>query len=119
MEEYSHMVEMQDPAIKNYSGFVDGVRFKIQDPGDVELQNGYYNGWQACCNISNVVCFSPDGCIIWARYNCPGMMFICHDMLPHDMSYHGILIHMSYHALGSWHDAHIAPVQGNPMSAII
>ena len=73
MEEYSHMISLRDPSIQNCFGFVDGVWMQVLEPADVEAQNAYYNGWKACCNISNVIVWAPDGCIIWARYNCPGM----------------------------------------------
>ena len=51
---------------------MDGVWLPILEPGDSDIQNAYYNGWKACCNISNVIVWAPDGTIIWARYNCPG-----------------------------------------------
>ena len=72
MSEYSALVSHREPRLKNVFGFVDGLWLPILQPGDQYLQNAYYNGWKACCNISNVIVWAPDGTIIWARYNCPG-----------------------------------------------
>ena len=77
MADYAEMMSDRDPNIKNCFGFVDGVWMPILEPADPKQQNAYYNGWKSCCNISNVLGFAPDGCIIWARYNCPGMFSSC------------------------------------------
>ena len=79
MEYYAALINQRDPSLENVFCFVDGVWLQIQNPPDEEDQNAYYNTWKSCTNISNVICFAPDGTIIWARYNCPGMAVIkCH-----------------------------------------
>jgi hypothetical protein len=31
-----------------------------------------YNGWLHTVFVTGTLCFAADGCIIWARHNCPG-----------------------------------------------
>ena len=96
MASYSELIRKRKPTLHHCFGFVDGVCLQVMEPNDQEQQNAYFNGWKNCCNISNVICFAPDGCIIWARYNCPGMS--CQVMVCHHMTrriWHDVL--MSYH----------------------
>ena len=72
MQRLSTMVYQREPLLPHVFGFADGVWIPIQEPPDQELQNAYYNTWKSCTNISNVICWAPDGTIIWARCNCPG-----------------------------------------------
>ncbi|CAO3600926.1 unnamed protein product [Absidia cylindrospora] len=53
-------------------GFVDGLNLPIQEPSDEAEQNAYYNGWKSACYASQVIVFTPDGCICYVRSNCPG-----------------------------------------------
>jgi len=62
------------PLVENVFGFVDGVSFFIEHPGNPDLQNAFYNGWNSDCTVSNVIAYSVDGCIMWARINCPGAL---------------------------------------------
>lgn len=48
-------------------GFVDGLNIRIEDPGDPEEQNAYYNGWLSGCYCSQVIVFTPDGCICYVK----------------------------------------------------
>lgn len=41
-------------------------------PSDADLQNAYYNGWLHCVFVTGTICFGADGCILWAKHNCPG-----------------------------------------------
>ena len=72
MQHFSDVITAYEPAIKGVFGFVDGVYFRCSDPPDELTQNAYYNSWRSYCSITNVLVFSPDGCIMWARYNMPG-----------------------------------------------
>jgi hypothetical protein len=58
--------------IKHVFGFMDGVHFPIFRPNDVNVQSAYYNGWLKGVSVTNVLVFTPDGCICMARTNCPG-----------------------------------------------
>jgi hypothetical protein len=44
----------------------------VQEPGDADLQNAYYNGWLHSVLVTNCFCFGADGTIVWAKMNCPG-----------------------------------------------
>ena len=72
MKSFSARIEAREGRLKNVFGFVDGVYFPMNDPADPLDQNAYYNGWRSCCSVTNVLCFTPDGCICFARINCPG-----------------------------------------------
>ncbi|KAG2191673.1 hypothetical protein INT47_010265 [Mucor saturninus] len=53
-------------------GFVDGLNLRIQHPEDSLKQNAYYNGCKGDCFASQVIVFTPDGCICYVRYNYSG-----------------------------------------------
>ena len=72
MEVFAQQINNREPSLQHSFAFVDGVWFPIQEPPDPLPQNAFYNGWKACCNITNVIAFTPDGCICWVRYNVPG-----------------------------------------------
>jgi hypothetical protein len=56
----------------NVFGFMDGVFFRNLNHPDKLIQNGYYNGWKSGTSVTNVLVFTPDGCICWAAINRPG-----------------------------------------------
>lgn len=65
-----------EPRLTNVWGVVDGVRFRMMNPRDALVQNAYYNGWTRKCEVTNVIVYTPDGCVAWANINLPGC---CHD----------------------------------------
>lgn len=62
-------VEAKEPIIKGRWGFIDGKNYHVQEPSNVDVQNGMYNGWLHCVFVTGTVCFSADGLIIWAKLN--------------------------------------------------
>ncbi|KAE8261819.1 hypothetical protein A4X09_0g7596 [Tilletia walkeri] len=72
MEQMAAAVTTREPLLKNVIGFVDGLNLRIYQPGDVDEQNAYYNGWLADTYCSQVLVFLPNGEIAWASFNCPG-----------------------------------------------
>lgn len=48
-------------------GFVDGLNLRIDHPANPLEQNAYYNGWKGDCFASQVIVYTPDGCICYAR----------------------------------------------------
>lgn len=72
MEAFAAAVTAYEPGLTNIFGFVDGVYFQCTNPPDLDSQNAYYNGWRSMTSITNVLVFTPDGCIAWASFNCPG-----------------------------------------------
>jgi len=74
MEELAERVALRVPGLGfSCFGFVDGVKFPVLEAsGDTNKQNAYYNGWKKACFVSNVIVTGSDGCILWAKFNCPG-----------------------------------------------
>ena len=75
MEVFSAMVAARQPLLPGCFAFVDGLCLPMQQPPSAEKQNAYYNSWKSAKTgvcVSNVLCFTPDGCIAWASMNCPG-----------------------------------------------
>ncbi len=72
MQAFSELVAAREPALRGTFGFVDGVHFPICVPPDLEEQERYYNGWLSNHNVNNLLCFAPDGTIIFAVLNAPG-----------------------------------------------
>ncbi|CEP19130.1 hypothetical protein [Parasitella parasitica] len=59
--------ENEPEVLKGVSGFVDGLNLPIQEPDDEVEQYAYYNGWKSGCYLSQVLVFTPDGCICYVR----------------------------------------------------
>ena len=67
MQSFARMIQFREPMLEGVFGFVDGLNLKIQEPGDVNTQNAYYNGWKSACFASQVIVFTPDGRICWMK----------------------------------------------------
>jgi hypothetical protein len=72
MREFADAITRYEPGLHDIFGFVDGVYFQCTSPDDINTQNAYFNDWRGMTSITNVLVFTPDGCIAWASYNCPG-----------------------------------------------
>ena len=72
MQEYASRISRAQPALIGCWGFVDGLNCSIENPKDAFEQNAMYNQWLSGTFCSNVFVFDADGCIDWARLNCPG-----------------------------------------------
>ncbi|CAD6897921.1 unnamed protein product [Tilletia controversa] len=72
MKSMAAAVRAREPLLKHVFGFVDGLNLRIYQPGDVDEQNAYYNGWLADTYCSQVLVFLPNGEIAWTSFNCPG-----------------------------------------------
>ena len=46
---WSSCVTRKEPLLKKKFGFIDGKNYRVQKPGDAELQNAQYNGWLLWC----------------------------------------------------------------------
>ena len=69
---FGDVTQARYPALYGMFGFVDGLKIYIHPCADEEKQNAYYNGWTCKHYISNVLLFTPDGCIAYSILNCPG-----------------------------------------------
>ncbi|KAE8262366.1 hypothetical protein A4X09_0g7477 [Tilletia walkeri] len=72
MKAMAAAVSARKPLLKNVIGFFDGLNLRIFQPGDINQQNAYYNGWLGDTYCSQVLVFLPNGEIAWVTYNCPG-----------------------------------------------
>lgn len=60
---------------------VDGIKLRIEQSGENQIQRMFYNGWTHDHYVSNVYVFAPDGTIIAMCINSPGCLHdssICH-----------------------------------------
>ncbi|KAF0685317.1 Aste57867_22762 [Aphanomyces stellatus] len=71
-EDWAKLTNAKEPLVHGVFGFVDGKKYRVQRPSNVDLQNAQYNGWLHCAFVTVCLCFGVDGTIIWARHNCPG-----------------------------------------------
>ncbi|CAD6947117.1 unnamed protein product [Tilletia laevis] len=72
MGDMAAAVRAREPLLKHVFGFVDGLNLRIYQPGDVDEQNAYYNGWLGDTYCSQVIVFLANGEIAWASLNNPG-----------------------------------------------
>lgn len=90
--EMAKLVEAREPLLQHTFGFIDGKNLRVrvwnfkrflfyltfsavlqvQQPSNSDLQNAMYNGWLHTVFVTGTICFAADGCIIWAKHNCPG-----------------------------------------------
>ncbi|GMF41515.1 unnamed protein product [Phytophthora fragariaefolia] len=45
---------------------------QVQGSSDRDLQNAHYNGWPHAVFVTETICFSADGLIVWSKHNYPG-----------------------------------------------
>jgi hypothetical protein len=60
------------PDLDNVYLSVDGLKLRLQEPGDDRVQNYFYNGWTSDHYVSYLFAFAPDSTIpvirIWCTY---------------------------------------------------
>ena len=71
------------PALTNCWGAMDGLKIRLEKPGEERVQNIFYNGWTHDHYISNLFLFSPDGKVRACYINAPGTF---HDSTMANMS---------------------------------
>lgn len=75
MRVFAQMITDVEPFVHGIWGFLDGCNLPCQESSDPLIQNAYYNSWKFKGNcISNILLFTPDGCIALASYNLPGKL---------------------------------------------
>ncbi|KAJ3290359.1 hypothetical protein HDU76_007402 [Blyttiomyces sp. JEL0837] len=70
--QWESLVEAREPVVKKRWGFVDGKNFAVMEPSNSDLQNAMYNGWLHAVFVTGILVLGVDGCIVYARHNCPG-----------------------------------------------
>jgi hypothetical protein len=53
--------------------FMDGCNLMVQSPTDLVRQNELYNKVEKGVKVSNLFVWAPDGCLIYATFNHPGV----------------------------------------------
>lgn len=73
MQQFSAQIQQRHPNLpEGVFGFMDGVFFPCTNHPDPQVQNRYYNGWKSAPSVTNILVFTPDGCICYAVLNVPG-----------------------------------------------
>ncbi len=96
MERLAALCQAREGALVGCFGFIDGLNLTVQASGNPLIQNANYNGlgkvvcvlhaqllelikhrrpchrYTCANNVSNVLVWAPNGCIIWASLNSPG-----------------------------------------------
>jgi hypothetical protein len=102
-------------------GFMDGVFFFNRNHPDPNIQNAFYNGWKSATSVTNVLVFTPDGCICWAATNRPGSWHDARVVLPlyeklHTQTPEGYKL-VADAAFQAWMDKVITPLKKNQFSS--
>ncbi|EFP88159.2 uncharacterized protein PGTG_12606 [Puccinia graminis f. sp. tritici CRL 75-36-700-3] len=61
------------PLLTNCFGFLNGLNLPVLVSDDEDVQNAYYNGWTCSHYCSCILAFAPDGTIMPAILNAPGL----------------------------------------------
>ncbi|KAG2206255.1 hypothetical protein INT47_007268 [Mucor saturninus] len=65
-------IDFERGVLAGVFGFVDSLSLKIEHPVDPLEHNAYYIKCKRDCFTSQIIAFTPDGCICYVRFNCPG-----------------------------------------------
>ncbi|OWZ06669.1 hypothetical protein PHMEG_00021049 [Phytophthora megakarya] len=68
----ARLTARRKPILQFTWGFIDGKNYRVQEPAQRDVQNAHYNGWLHNVFVTDTLCFSADGLIVWCLHNCPG-----------------------------------------------
>ncbi len=68
---FKQAFEKRHRVLKHVYSIADGLKLRLEQSGDVIVQNRYYNGWTHDHYVSNVMVFAPNGRIIACALNAP------------------------------------------------
>jgi hypothetical protein len=60
------------PLLHDCWATMDGLKLYLQQAGNTDIQERFYNGWTHDHYVTSVFCFCPDGTIPIAFFNVPG-----------------------------------------------
>lgn len=66
------IIQRQYPMLEGVFGWADGCSFYLQSHVDLSVQELFYNGRKSSAMVNNFFVWSPQGTIIYARYDCEG-----------------------------------------------
>ncbi len=72
IETFKAAFVMRHPLLNDCCATMDGLKLYLQQSGNAEIQERYYNGWTHNHYVTSVFCFCPDGTIPIASFNVPG-----------------------------------------------
>ena len=72
MRIFSDQITKIQPAVVNKCLFLDGTPMTVQKFSNSMKQRHHYSGKSKTTCINNILVFAPDGCLVFARMNCPG-----------------------------------------------
>ena len=72
IKSYQEAIGERHPNIGDVWATMDGLKLHLQQSGNDEIQEQYYNGWTHDHYVTSVFCFCPDGTIPIAFFNVPG-----------------------------------------------
>ena len=75
---FQDVISQKHPALNGVWCCMDGLKLYLQQAGDSNTQNRFYNGWTHDHYVTSVFVFCPDGTIPICCYNLPGSV---HDSL--------------------------------------
>jgi hypothetical protein len=64
----------QHPLLTHCWASMDGLKLFLQQSGNAEIQEHYYNGWMHDHYVTSKFCFFPDGTIPIAFFDVPGLV---------------------------------------------
>jgi hypothetical protein len=72
MRQFADMVQLQEPAVSDIIGFMDGVSFPVKCKDKCIEQNAFYCGCDCETTVNNDFAYGPDGKVFFCAINCPG-----------------------------------------------
>jgi hypothetical protein len=69
---FQEVIRQKHPALDGVWCCMDGFKLYLQQAGDSNTQNRFYNGWTHDHYVPSVFVFCPDGTIPICCYNLPG-----------------------------------------------
>ena len=72
IKSYQEAIGERHPNIGDVWATMDGLKLHLQQSGNDEIQEQFYNGWTHDHYVTSVFCFCPDGTIPIAFFNVPG-----------------------------------------------
>jgi hypothetical protein len=72
IDEYKAAFGARHSLLNDCWATMDGLKLYLQQSGNFEIQERFYNGWTHDHYVTSVFCFCPDGTIPIAFFNVPG-----------------------------------------------
>ncbi len=74
IESFKEAFAARDPLLTDCWATIDGLKLYLQQSGNANIQERYYNGWMHDHYVMSIFCFCPGGTITIAFFNVPGLV---------------------------------------------